>query len=174
MRVASGPRSRRSSVPGPSRSGVVCRREPPRVPIRRIVLLVAAVHLLVAGAGLLRVWQAYQLQRDLTRAEVQRRRRCAPRLTTRRRRGSRPSDLAISRWRRLGSRDRTDGAWWGALTATPYFGDDAEGLRVLARTLSLVSTDGVAPMAESVDDLDQLNVGGRIDLDVVSSLAGCP
>ena len=58
----------------------------------------------------------------------------------------------------------------GALTHTPFFGDDAHGLQVLARTLSLVSTDGVAPMADSVDKLDQLNVGDRIDVEAVESL----
>ena len=71
---------------------------------------------------------------------------------------------------RLTQPNRTDGRWWGLLTHAPYVGDDAHGLRVLARTLSLVSTDGVAPMAESVDQLDGLTDGRRIDLDLLESL----
>ena len=58
------------------------------------------------------------------------------------------------------------------LTHAPFFGDDAHGLRVLSRTLALVSTDGVAPMAESVDELDGLSDGDRIDLDLAGVATG--
>ena len=85
--------------------------------------------------------------------------------------GSRPSDR-----RPAGRGDRCrephGRCLVGALTHAPFFGDDAHGLRVLASTLALVSTDGVAPMAESVDELDRLNAGDRIDLDARGVTSG--
>ena len=136
------------------------------MPTRRIVFLCLSA-LLVAGLAIT-VWQAYQLQRDLQRAQSSvDDLRGALRLNDVAARDRALADLQV--WS-LAAESRTGGAWWGALTHVPLIGDDAEGLRVLASTLSLVSTDGVAPMAESVDELGQLSVGDRIDLDAVAAL----
>lgn len=136
------------------------------MPIRRLGPL-AAVGLLVAAVAIT-LWQGYQVQRDLTRAEASvAALRTALTDNDRVARDEAISDLQLAS---LSAADHTDGLWWGALTHIPYVGDDARGLRLVARTLSLVSTDGVAPMADSLDRAERLSTGGRLDLDVMESL----
>ena len=136
------------------------------MPIRRLIVL--AVSGLLVAAVAFTIWQGYQLQRELTRAESS--------VTAVRAALSeddaRDRDQAIADLQDAATdaANRTGSAWWGMLTHAPFFGDDAHGLRVLSRTLALVSTDGVAPMAESVDELDGLTTSDRIDLDLLDSL----
>ena len=136
------------------------------MPFRRIALLAISAFLVV-GLGVT-VWQGYQLLRELSRAESS-----VSTLRSALKAGDvtgRDRAIANLQTAATAAQGRTDGAWWGALTKLPLVGDDAQGLRVLASTLALVSSDGVAPMADSVDQLDAINVGDRIDLDLVSSL----
>lgn len=136
------------------------------MPIRRLVLLIVA-GLLLTGVGFT-LWQGYQVHRDLTRAEVSvTALRAALSSNNEADRDRAISDLQVAS---ASAADNTSGAWWDMLTHTPFFGDDARGLQVLSRTLSLVSSDGVAPMADSVDKLNDLNVGDRIDVEAVESL----
>lgn len=66
--------------------------------------------------------------------------------------------------------DRTDGPWWGALTHVPVLGDDATGVRALSESLDTVARDGVEPLTTTMDRLDSVTAGGRIDVDVVRDL----
>ena len=134
--------------------------------------ILRAAALAVAGLVLVGVsvtlWQGYQLQRELTRAESS----MSALLSAMDASDPAVRDSAISELQAAATAaaDRTDGAWWGVLEHAPWVGDDVRGLQVLTRTLSLVSTDGVAPLANSVEHLQELSVGGRIDLEVAASL----
>lgn len=134
--------------------------------IRGLVLLSVAA--LTVAAVAITVWQSYAVLRDLTRAEAS-----VSAIRTAIGEGDVAArDRAISDLQAAATRaeSRTDGAWWGMLTHAPLVGDDAEGLRILTRTLSLVSTDGVAPVAASVDKMDQLVADDRLDLELLISL----
>ncbi|QCW50998.2 DUF4012 domain-containing protein [Nocardioides dongxiaopingii] len=113
-------------------------------------------------------WQTYQVQQDLGDAEgaVSELRRAlndddAP---------ARDRAIAALQDAASSAEDRTDGAWWGVMTHVPLVGDDADGVRVLSRTLSSVATDAIAPIASTVDSLDRIYQGGRIDLAGVESM----
>ena len=60
--------------------------------------------------------------------------------------------------------------WWKVLTWVPILGDDADGVRTLSSTLDRVADEGVEPLADSVDRLEQVSKDGRIDLDVVREI----
>jgi hypothetical protein len=66
--------------------------------------------------------------------------------------------------------ERTDSASWSALTVAPVVGDDAEGVRALSRSLDVVATDAVEPLGRTLDHLDDVSGGGRIDVDTVARL----
>ncbi|WP_141015535.1 DUF4012 domain-containing protein [Nocardioides sambongensis] len=69
--------------------------------------------------------------------------------------------------------DRTSGPAWQMLTVLPWFGDDAEGVEVAASVLDDLSHDGVTPLADVADRLDEmLPRDGRVDLTLVAELSG--
>ncbi|WP_134768415.1 DUF4012 domain-containing protein [Nocardioides sp. 1609] len=114
------------------------------------------------------VWLTYQVQQDLGDAEA----------AVSDLRQALNGDDAAARDRAIAdlqdaarsAENRTDGAWWSVMTHVPLVGDDADGVRVLSRTLSSVATDAVAPIASTVDALDGVYQGGRIDLAAVESM----
>ncbi|SDN48154.1 Protein of unknown function [Nocardioides szechwanensis] len=113
-------------------------------------------------------YQAWQVQRDLTKAEAS-----VDDLTA-----AIDSGDAAARKQAImdlqdaaqSAEERTDGPLWGALTKLPAFGDDAEAVRALSASLSMVATDGVGPLSDSITDLDRVSVGGRIDIDLIEDL----
>jgi hypothetical protein len=67
--------------------------------------------------------------------------------------------------------DRTSGVTWGALTKLPVFGDDAEGVQVTSDVIDDLAEEGVEPLAEVADRLDELLPrDGAIDLEAVAGL----
>ncbi|MFC5727440.1 MULTISPECIES: DUF4012 domain-containing protein [Nocardioides] len=67
---------------------------------------------------------------------------------------------------------RTSGVTWGMLTKLPVFGDDAEGVRVTSVVIDDLANDGVQPLAEVADRLDDLLPrGGSIDTALARELA---
>ena len=65
----------------------------------------------------------------------------------------------------------TGGIWWSALTYLPLVGDDATGVRALGQSLDTIARLGVRPLTDTVDRLDGVTSGGRIDVGVVRKLA---
>lgn len=119
--------------------------------------------------GLYAAYQAWRVQRDLAAAQDS-----ASALRTAFESGNAASmrvaaaDLARSAGDAM---DRTDGPLWSAAVAMPVLGDDAEGVRTISRSLHLIATDGVQPLAESVDRFDTVTTDGRVDVELVRSLA---
>ncbi len=66
--------------------------------------------------------------------------------------------------------DHTSGLWWQALGHLPFVGDDAEGVAAIARSLDVIARDAVTPLGQTVDGLDGVVAGGRIDLDTLADL----
>ena len=124
------------------------------------VLLVAIV---AYGA-----WQAWSLYRDLDRVE-----QSADEL-----RAALDSGDDEARDRAIADlQDSADSAsgnassvWWDILSKLPVLGDDVEGLQVLSTTVDDVANEGLAPLADSLDRLDEVSNDGRVDVDVVRSM----
>lgn len=134
---------------------------------RRIVLLTVGV--LVLGAVCFAAYQIWQLQRELQRAESSVSEiRDALAVDDRS-----ALDLAISDLQAAAGEasERADGAWWSAMSALPFLGDDVQGLRVVSSTLSLVASDGVGPLADTLEQADGLVENGRIDLELMEELS---
>lgn len=125
-----------------------------------LVLLVAAAYIAFA---------AWQVQRDLGRAQD-----AAAQLqgaieaddsAGMRAAASEMADSAAS------AADRTDGPLWSVLSHAPLVGDDASGVRALSRSLDVVAEAGVPPLLDGLDRFDRVTVRGRVDTDMVRSLA---
>ncbi|GAB2888755.1 DUF4012 domain-containing protein [Nocardioides pacificus] len=69
------------------------------------------------------------------------------------------------------AREGVDGPWWSLLSHMPELGDDVVGVRALSHSLDLLASEGVDPLLDGSESVDELVVDGRIDLDVASSLA---
>lgn len=69
------------------------------------------------------------------------------------------------------ARELTDGTIWRIGTWIPVVGDDARGVRTVARVLSELSDDGLPPLADAATDLDALVPDdGRVDPEIVVAL----
>ena len=136
------------------------------MPRRRALFLAVATLLLAWGVYV--VWQAWQLQGDLRRAESEVRNVQA---SLDGQTGA-DRDLAIEGLRSAASsaRSRTDGPLWGALTLLPVVGDDARALKVMSDSLALIADGGLTPLSRSVDDLARLGRNGQIDVSLVRGL----
>lgn len=67
--------------------------------------------------------------------------------------------------------ERTSARTWDVLVRLPVLGDDAQGVRTTSEVLSDLSRDGLAPVVDSLPDLDALTPrGGRLALDAVARL----
>jgi hypothetical protein len=135
------------------------------VTVRRVVSVLV---LLILVLLLYTAWQIWRVEHDLSRAQTS-----GERLIDATRHDDRPArNQALSEFllTTKAAHDHTDGPLWGALTHVPVFGDDAEGVRALSASLDTVAADGVDPLVNTVDQLDGITAGGRVDLDKVTSL----
>lgn len=64
----------------------------------------------------------------------------------------------------------TDGVVWAVLTAIPVVGDDADGVRSLARSLDYLASGAVEPLRRTSDLVGQVQSEDGVDLEVVSDL----
>ncbi len=68
------------------------------------------------------------------------------------------------------ARSHTDGLWWGAITKSPYIGDDAAGVRALSASIDVLASGALAPLGNALDAADSITDEGRIDVDVVEEI----
>ena len=132
--------------------------------------LVGVLLLVVLGCVAWLGWVAFQVRGDLADARA-----AAERLRTavsdddRHARTAATDDLAAAAGSAV---ERTDGPTWSVLTAAPVVGDDAEGVRALSRSLDVLASDAVEPLGRTVDRLDEVSGGGRVDVETVADLRG--
>ena len=137
----------------------------PLVTRRRVLVALGVLLAAIVAYG---VWQTWALYRDLDRAQDS-----AADLRAAIDSGDPEArDRAIEDLKETaaGAADRADGLWWKALTWVPILGDDADGVRTLSSTLDQVADEGVEPLADTVDRLEQVSKNGSIDLDVVREI----
>jgi hypothetical protein len=135
------------------------------VTVRRVVSVLV---LLILALLLYTAWQIWRVERDLSRAQSS-----GERLIDATRDDDRPArNRALSEFllTTKAAHDRTDGPLWGALTHVPVFGDDAQGVQALSESLNTVAAGGVEPLVDTVDGLDSVSSGGRVDLAKVTEL----
>lgn len=66
---------------------------------------------------------------------------------------------------------RTDGVTWSVLTATPFVGDDLDGVRTVSRVLDDIAQEGADPLVRTSQELGALSPrDGQVDLDVLAGL----
>lgn len=137
------------------------------MPNRRRLLWIVPIALVVAAVAYT-AWLAWQVQGDLRDAEAS---------VTRLKdslddEDPSSSDAAVAALRAdaRSAAERTDGAWWAALTHMPAVGDDATGVQAMSRSLDTIADGGVQPLSDSVQDVDQVLAGGRIDVAAVRDL----
>jgi hypothetical protein len=136
---------------------------------RRRLLWGGCLALVLLAATAYVAFEAWQVQRDLGRAEdaavaLQRAIEDDDRV-------ARDAAAAAMAAAAASAVDRTDGPLWGALAHAPYVGDDVTGLRALSRSLDVVARDGVPPLLDGLDRFDGVTVDGRVDVDLVRGLA---
>jgi hypothetical protein len=67
--------------------------------------------------------------------------------------------------------DRTRGLTWSVLARTPWFGDDAAGVRLVSDVINDLARDGIAPLVDDATDLEaMLPRNGRVPLETLASL----
>ncbi len=66
--------------------------------------------------------------------------------------------------------ERTEGMVWGVLTAAPVWGDDAVGVRALARSLDDLASGAVEPLRRTSELVGAVHSDDGIDLEVVRDL----
>lgn len=135
------------------------------ITVKRVVGVLALLVVAVLGYT---AWQVWQVERDLNRAQSS-----AEDLIAATRNDDRTArNVALSEFL-LSSKaadDHTDGPVWSLMTHVPVFGDDAEGVRALSRSLHTIAEDGVDPLVDVVDGLDGISSGGRVDIGRVEAL----
>lgn len=133
---------------------------------RRLAWIIPAV--LVATAVAYTAWLVWQVQGELRAAEES-----ATELQAAWRsqdvdgREAAADDLADDAG---AARAHTEGVWWRALGHLPIVGDDASGVAAMSKSLDVIARDAVAPLGQTVDNLDGLVIDGRIDLGAVADL----
>ncbi|WP_110182320.1 DUF4012 domain-containing protein [Nocardioides solisilvae] len=68
------------------------------------------------------------------------------------------------------ARERAEGAVWSGVGLLPVVGDDAKGVRALARSLEVLSADAVPPLLETSELLGEVSRGDGANLSAVRSL----
>jgi len=119
--------------------------------VRQVLVGVGAVALL--GAAWV-AWQVWQVQRDLGAAVDH-----AHALRVAVESGDEAAadrELAALRKSSGAAADRTAGPTWSMVTHLPAFGDDAKGVRVASEAVNRLAMDGLEPLLEVSDDLDDL------------------
>lgn len=86
-------------------------------------------------------------------------------------RGARDAALAELRAQAGAARDRTDSPWWDLMTRAPRVGDDLDGVRHLAAAFDTVARDGLGPVFEVTDALEDegLAEAGTVHVDLLAS-----
>ena len=132
---------------------------------RRIALLLLLV---VIVLGLFAGWQAYQLRQDLKRSEVAvNQLEAAVRSEDVAARNVAAKTLADDA---ASAADRADGFVWGLVEHAPVYGDDARAVTAISRSLDILASRAVQPLLLTVDSMDGLTGGGRIDVDKLKSV----
>ncbi len=130
--------------------------------------VVSVLVLLLLAVLLYTAWQVWRVERDLSRAESSGERLIdATRDDDRAARNQALSEFLLAT---KAAHDHTGGPLWSALTHVPVFGDDAKGVRALSASLNTVAAGGVDPLIGTVDELDGITQGGRVDLAKVTDL----
>ncbi|MEQ6901070.1 DUF4012 domain-containing protein [Nocardioides sp. YIM 152588] len=132
---------------------------------------------LVLGVAVWCAWQAWQVARSLEEAvdhaSALRSALTAEDADAAEATAAAEVELAALREASADAADRTDTATWGMLTRLPWLGDDAHGVRTTSRVIDDLATDGLAPLLEVSDRVDQLLPhGGAVDLDALRDLSG--
>ncbi|WP_185996570.1 DUF4012 domain-containing protein [Nocardioides campestrisoli] len=133
--------------------------------LRRALGLLLAV---IVGAGAYAAWVGWQVKDDLESAETHGRAleaalRADDRVA---------AEEASDRLQRASAsaRKRTDGALWSALGRLPVVGDDAQGVRALARSMETFSAQAVPPLLETSSLLEGVSRGQGVHLPTIRSL----
>ena len=132
---------------------------------RRLLLGLALLLVLTVAWS---VWTAWLTQKDLTAAE-----QAVDRLQSAVENGddeARDAALDDLQDSAGSARGRTDGFWWSAMTRVPVVGDDAAGVEALSASVDLIAQDAVGPLVATVDSLEGLVSGGRVDPTKVAAL----
>lgn len=132
--------------------------------------VISAVVLVVVLALAWSVWLAVQTARDLRAAQASVSRIEAA--ITAQDSEARSAAIAELEASVAAAKDRSDGFWWGAMTLTPFVGDDAAGVRALSESLELVTAEALVPLSKSLDELDDIAKDGRVDLAKLTALEG--
>lgn len=129
----------------------------------------AAVALLLLVALVWTAWLAYQTAHDLRSAEqaVDRIRAAVSAEDS----SARTEAIEELEEAAGNANDRTSGWWWSALTRAPIVGDDMGGIQDLSNSLNVLAVDAFGPLGETVDELDSVVAGGRINLDKLEDIA---
>lgn len=137
----------------------------------RTATIVAALLGLLLLAGAWWAWQAWQVNRDLRAAvddvaDLEAALEAGDQVAI-------DASIAELREHSRAAADRTDGISWGLLTHAPVLGDDARGVRLVSDVVADLSDDGLAPLAQTATDLDQLlPTNGGISIPAVRELQG--
>lgn len=140
-----------------------------RTRVLRLSAVAAGVIVLLFAAWA--AWQAWQVNRDLVEA-VDRAEAIRDAVEARDT-DALQRELDALREASGSAADRTSGPTWSVLTVLPFFGDDAEGVRLTSEVLDDLAADGIDPLvtvSERVDEL--LPDDGAVDLAVVEELTG--
>lgn len=136
---------------------------------RRVLFSAAALLLLLVVFGVWAGWQAYQVNRHLNAA-------VSAATAVKNAVQSGDSDrvqreLTSLQQASAAAEERTSGVTWSVLTALPALGDDAEGIRATSQVLDHLAADGVAPLIEVSDRMEELLPrNGAVDLATVRAL----
>ena len=129
---------------------------------------IAALAIVLLAALIFTAWQVWRVERDLSRAQSSGQRLIDA--TQSKDRAARNQALSEFLLASKAANNHTTGPLWSVLTHVPVFGDDAEGVRALTRSLDTVAARGVEPLIGTVDEVDGISAGGRVDLDKVTAL----
>ena len=133
---------------------------------RRRVVSAVVVFLLAAVAWT--AWLAFQTARDLRTAErAVDRIRAAIATDDIAARTEAIEDLAEASRK---AKARTAGVWWSGLTWAPMIGDDIGGVKDLSESLDLLARRAFVPLGDTLDSLDSVVAGGRVDVDRLEAL----
>ena len=129
---------------------------------------IAALAIVLLAALIFTAWQVWRVERDLSRAQSSGQRLIDA--TQSKDRAARNQALSEFLLASKAANNHTTGPLWSVLTHVPVFGDDAEGVRALTQSLDTVAARGVEPLIGTVDEVDGISAGGRVDLDKVTAL----
>lgn len=134
--------------------------------IARRVVLGLLLGLVVLGA--FAAWQAYELRQDVTDAEAD-----VNRLDAALRNddvAARNAAAADLKTHAASAEGRANGFVFDLGGHVPVLGDDVQGVAALTRSLDTLAGSAIDPLLTTVDTLDGVTGGGRIDVDKLRSV----